>query len=149
MLTENLNALRLLNRSARTPTETYKSTTQHTTGSISHPWHCLFTRTTPRIWGSAHNGHRLFSLHSNPFLSTPRLWKFSLRLIFYTSSFLIWMWNPNPDTFSPTNFSAIVPMSSIIIFSLSLSSLMSPPLLLSFFAISHFSLQCYLSTLCT
>lgn len=46
------NVLRLLSsNSARMPTETYKSTTQHTTGDISHQRQCLFARSTQRIKG--------------------------------------------------------------------------------------------------
>lgn len=55
-----------------------------------------------------------------------------------------------PLLFFPTHFSLILPMSSIIIFSPSLSCLISSPALLPVsLAISHFFLQHYLSTLCT
>lgn len=59
------NVLRLLSsNSARMPTETYKSTTQHTTGDISHPRQCLFARSTQRI---PKKDHLPFSLNSNYF----------------------------------------------------------------------------------
>ncbi len=104
MLGENWNVLRLLNRkSARTPTETYKSTMQHTTGSISHPRQRLFTGTTPRIQGSDHVGYWLFSLNSNPFLSTPLLWKLFICFISGTSSFSLWMCNPSLLVFFPNS----------------------------------------------
>lgn len=71
-----------------------------------------------------------------------------------TSSFPFWMCNPSVLLFfffPPTHFSVIPPSpSSIITFSPSLSCLISStPLLPVSFAISHFSLQYYLSTLCT
>lgn len=121
MLGENWNVLRLLNRkSARMPTETHKSTTQHTTGGISRPQQRRFTRTTPRIQGLHHVGHRLFSLNSNPFLFTPLLWKLCL---FYLQHFIL----PTIALcyFSPTHFSVSLTMSSIITFSPSLSCLIS------------------------
>lgn len=104
------------------PTETYKSTTQHTTWGISHPRQCLFTRTTPRIQGSDHVGHWLFSLNSNSF--TPLLWKLSVCFIFSTSSYPLWMYNPSLLLFpnalpcqSPRHPSSFAPSLSCLIIS--------------------------------
>lgn len=116
-LRENWNVLRLLNRkkkSARIPTETYKSTMHDTAGSVSHTGHRLFTRTTPRIRGSDHTDHRLFSLHSNPFFSLLYFLKLSILSpalpLFFPLGIYIFF-------FFSTHFSVILPMSSIIIFS--------------------------------
>lgn len=88
-LRENWNVLRLLNRKKKCQnTETYKSTMHDTAGSVSHTGHRLFTRTTPRIRGSDHTDHRLFSLHSNPFFSLS------------SSSFILSTWNINFFFFS-------------------------------------------------
>lgn len=150
MLGENRNVLGLLNRkSARIPTETYKSTTQHTTGSISHPRQCLFTRTTPRIRGLNHVGHWLFSLNSNPFLFIPLLWKHSVLSTALHLFHFEWIL-PCYFFLPPTHFSVILPMSFIIIFSPSLSCFIGSPLLVQFLLLFLiFLYNTYLSTLCT
>lgn len=94
--------------------------------------------------------HLPFSLNSNYFFPAPVHWKFSISSISCTLSSPFWMQIP-PCRFLPSaHFSVIFPKSSIIIFSplLILPHKLTHPPSVSF-AISHFSLQYNLSTLCT
>lgn len=116
-------------KSARMPTETYKSTTQHTTGGISHRPQCLFTRTTPRNQKIGPCWLRLCSLNSSSLLS---LWKNTVFVLQYAQHFIFYILNVQSlcATFflQLTSLSSPSP-SSIITFSPSLSCLIgsTPP----------------------
>ena len=123
-----------------------KSTAQHTTGSISHPRQEqpqeFQDPTTPAI-ACFHVILTLFSSHSRPLKS--------VYFICSASSSPLWTHNRSLlvlSFFPPTRISVTLPESSVIIFFPSSSP---PPLLSCRFPslFLNFSLQCYLSTLCT
>lgn len=119
-----------------------------TAGSVSHTGHRLFTRTTPRIRGSDHTDHRLFSLHSNPFFSLLYFLKLSilspaLPLFFPLGIYIFFFLFNSLFCHSPHVIHHHILSFLYLDSEAHLSSSQFP------LTISHLSLQYCLSTLCT